>query len=74
MNNSNLIWEVEKARVLLNDVSKFFGHAGVCEPTALDVQKVRFGFHEIGAKLSLISDTLDGIEAAIDADDMEQSA
>lgn len=74
MNNSNLIWEVEKARVLLNDVSKFFGHAGMCEPTALDVQKVKFGFREIGAKLSLIGDTLDGIEMTIAADELEQSA
>ena len=69
--NSNIMFEIEKARVLLNDVSMFFGRS---EPTALDLQKVKFGFHEIGAKLSLIGDTLDGIEASIAADELEQSA
>ena len=56
-------WELDKARVMLDDVSSFFAGADTGGPTATQMLMIEHGYHEIAAKLAVLGDILDNIEA-----------
>lgn len=59
-------WEVEKARVMLDDVSSYFGAADVRGLDDAQMLAIRLGYQEIAAKLALIGNILDNIETVFE--------
>lgn len=67
--NDNLIpvvqWEVDKARVIVNDLQDAFQCADADNVSERKMRRIKFRYKEIVAKLALIGDVLDNIDMVI---------
>lgn len=68
--------DVQKVRVLLDDVMELYCGADIDNPSKLEINRIKYGFKQTALKLELINDVLDNItvalqpvEAAFDAAD-----
>lgn len=69
INDSSIIpvvqWEVDKARVIVNDLQDAFQCADADNVSEHKMRKIKFRYREIVAKLAIISDVLDNIDMVI---------
>ena len=62
---AQVTWSTEKAKCILNDVHDYFICESPSHPDTETLNSIRYNFKSIFVKLSIISDILDGVEAAI---------
>ena len=71
--STQVLWNVEKARAMLEDVAEFFGDADHT-PTKRDIDEIQMSFRTIYTKLGILSDMLRGIEDAVQPIEAELAA